>query len=88
MHSSFENPRQSFGETENYPVSLLMHDWNWNATSLTFLCRQVQGASGGSATYHGVWKSLVRMWKEEGVRGYMRGNGVNCLRIVPYVLAL
>lgn len=24
------------------------------------------------------------MWKEEGFKGYMRGNGVNCLRIVPY----
>jgi len=26
----------------------------------------------------------VRMWKEEGFKGYMRGNGINCLRIVPY----
>lgn len=34
--------------------------------------------------YKGVWTSLVRMWKEEGFKGYMRGNGVNCLRIVPY----
>ncbi|KIM61595.1 hypothetical protein SCLCIDRAFT_16095 [Scleroderma citrinum Foug A] len=34
--------------------------------------------------YKGVWSSLVRMWKEEGFKGYMRGNGVNCLRIVPY----
>jgi len=24
------------------------------------------------------------MWKEEGFRGFMRGNGINCLRIVPY----
>ncbi|KAJ7188303.1 mitochondrial carrier domain-containing protein [Mycena filopes] len=34
--------------------------------------------------YKGVWRSLVRMWKEEGMRGFMRGNGINCLRIVPY----
>lgn len=34
--------------------------------------------------YRGVWRSLVRMWKEEGFKGYMRGNGINCLRIVPY----
>jgi len=34
--------------------------------------------------YKGVWRSLVRMWKEEGFRGFMRGNGINCLRIVPY----
>lgn len=38
----------------------------------------------GSAEYKGVWRSLVRMWKEEGFKGYMRGNGINCLRIVPY----
>ncbi|EEB93834.1 hypothetical protein MPER_07464, partial [Moniliophthora perniciosa FA553] len=38
----------------------------------------------GSTQYKGVWKSLVRMWKEEGFKGYMRGNGINCLRIVPY----
>ncbi|KII92349.1 hypothetical protein PLICRDRAFT_50736 [Plicaturopsis crispa FD-325 SS-3] len=24
------------------------------------------------------------MWREEGVRGLLRGNGVNCVRIVPY----
>ena len=24
------------------------------------------------------------MWHEEGFKGFMRGNGINCLRIVPY----
>lgn len=24
------------------------------------------------------------MWREEGFRGFMRGNGINCIRIVPY----
>ncbi|PVG00874.1 mitochondrial carrier [Serendipita vermifera] len=48
------------------------------------IIQQVQGASGSSGQYNGVWRSLVRMWKEEGFKGYMRGNGVNCLRIVPY----
>ncbi|KAJ7497267.1 mitochondrial carrier domain-containing protein [Mycena latifolia] len=38
--------------------------------------------------YKGVWRSLVRMWKEEGMRGFMRGNGINCLRIVPYSVAV
>ena len=31
-----------------------------------------------------VWKGLRRMWTEEGWRGLMRGNGTNCIRIVPY----
>ncbi len=29
-------------------------------------------------------KNLARIWREEGWRGYMRGNGTNCIRIVPY----
>ena len=45
--------------------------------------RQVQPASS-DRQYKGVWNSLVRMWREEGFKGYMRGNGINCLRIIPY----
>jgi solute carrier family 25 phosphate transporter 23/24/25/41 len=43
---------------------------------------QVQGP--GSASYQGVGPTLAKMWREEGWRGFMRGNGVNCVRIVPY----
>uniref|UniRef100_A0A060SZU5 ARAD1C03410p n=1 Tax=Blastobotrys adeninivorans TaxID=409370 RepID=A0A060SZU5_BLAAD len=43
---------------------------------------QVQGP--GSQAYQGMVPTLVKMWKEEGWRGYMRGNGTNCIRIVPY----
>ncbi|KAH8887775.1 mitochondrial carrier [Thozetella sp. PMI_491] len=31
-----------------------------------------------------IGKALGKMWKEEGWRGFMRGNGTNCIRIVPY----
>ncbi|KAI9848440.1 MAG: hypothetical protein M1837_000235 [Sclerophora amabilis] len=31
-----------------------------------------------------VGKGLMKMWKEEGWKGFMRGNGTNCVRIVPY----
>ncbi|EMR63090.1 hypothetical protein MGN70_007789 [Eutypa lata] len=31
-----------------------------------------------------VGKALGKMWKEEGWRGFMAGNGTNCIRIVPY----
>ncbi|KAF8135563.1 mitochondrial carrier domain-containing protein [Boletus edulis] len=47
------------------------------------IIQQVQ-PSGSKGQYRGVWRSLVRMWKEEGFAGFMRGNGINCLRIVPY----
>ena len=31
-----------------------------------------------------VHKALLKMWREEGFRGFMAGNGTNCLRIIPY----
>jgi len=31
-----------------------------------------------------VGKGLKKMWIDEGWRGLMRGNGTNCIRIVPY----
>lgn len=34
--------------------------------------------------YTGVWSTLGRMWKEEGWRGFMRGNGTNVIRMIPY----
>ena len=43
---------------------------------------QVQGPE--PAAYRGVVSTLVQMWREEGVRGYLRGNGTNVIRIVPY----
>jgi solute carrier family 25 phosphate transporter 23/24/25/41 len=44
---------------------------------------QVQ--SVGRDEYKGsVGKGLMKMWKDEGWRGLMRGNGTNCIRIVPY----
>ena len=45
--------------------------------------RQVQPRNSGKQ-YTGVWRSLVRIWKEEGFKGFMRGNGINCVRIIPY----
>jgi solute carrier family 25 phosphate transporter 23/24/25/41 len=44
---------------------------------------QVQSA-GRDAYKLSVGKGLEKMWREEGWRGFMRGNGTNCIRIVPY----
>jgi len=48
------------------------------------IIQQVQPQSSDGRAYRGVWASLVRMWREEGFKGFMRGNGINCVRIVPY----
>lgn len=44
---------------------------------------QVQSA-GREEYKMSVGKGLMKMWKEEGWRGFMRGNGTNCIRIIPY----
>lgn len=44
---------------------------------------QVQSA-GRDAYKMSVPKALAKMWREEGLRGLMAGNGTNCIRIVPY----
>lgn len=31
-----------------------------------------------------IGRALGKMWREEGWRGFMAGNGTNCIRIVPY----
>ena len=44
---------------------------------------QVQSA-GRNEYQMSVGKALGKMWRDEGWQGFMRGNGINCLRIVPY----
>ncbi|KIW03146.1 uncharacterized protein PV09_05789 [Verruconis gallopava] len=44
---------------------------------------QVQSA-GRDAYKMSIWKALGKMWREEGFKGFMAGNGTNCIRIVPY----
>ncbi|KAL2824691.1 mitochondrial carrier domain-containing protein [Aspergillus cavernicola] len=31
-----------------------------------------------------IWQALKKIGKEEGWRGFLRGNGTNCIRIIPY----
>ncbi|RDA89354.1 hypothetical protein CP532_6263 [Ophiocordyceps camponoti-leonardi (nom. inval.)] len=44
---------------------------------------QIQSV-GREAYKMSVLQALGKMWREEGWRGFMRGNGTNCIRIVPY----
>lgn len=50
--------------------------WNFNLN-------QVQGPQS-TAAYTGVWSTLGKIWKEEGFQGFMRGNGTNVIRMIPY----
>ncbi|CEP21543.1 unnamed protein product [Cyberlindnera jadinii] len=43
---------------------------------------QLQGP--GKANYQGMFPTIAKMYKEEGVKGLFRGNGLNCVRIFPY----
>ncbi len=45
----------------------------------------LQVQSVGTSEYKlGIWKALQKIWREEGMKGMMAGNGTNCIRIVPY----
>ena len=42
---------------------------------------QPTGKSGYNLS---VPKALAKMWRDEGFKGLMKGNGTNCVRIIPY----
>lgn len=44
---------------------------------------QIQNV-GRDAYKLSVGQALKKMWREEGWKGFMRGNGTNCIRIIPY----
>jgi solute carrier family 25 phosphate transporter 23/24/25/41 len=44
---------------------------------------QVQ-SSGRTEYKMSISKALAKIWREEGFKGMMAGNGTNCIRIVPY----
>ncbi|KAI8991394.1 mitochondrial carrier domain-containing protein [Mycotypha africana] len=43
---------------------------------------QIQGPH--MPAYTGIWSTLSRIWKEEGWKGFMKGNGTNVIRMIPY----
>lgn len=44
---------------------------------------QVQGMDAGAKKYHTILQTLGLVWREEGLRGWYRGNGANVLRVIP-----
>jgi solute carrier family 25 phosphate transporter 23/24/25/41 len=45
----------------------------------------LEKAGGGPRKYNGVFQSLGLILKEEGVRGFYKGNGANAVRVFPYI---
>jgi hypothetical protein len=56
---------------------------SWSYTTKTYIRRQVQSSQPGASgeAYGGLWSSLARMWKTEGFAGFMKGNGINVIRV-------
>lgn len=44
---------------------------------------QTQGLKAGKPNYIGITPLLFRMYRDEGMHGYFKGNGTNCLKIIP-----
>lgn len=44
---------------------------------------QLQGP-GAQQAYNGMFPTIMKMYREEGWRGWFRGNLLNCVRIFPY----
>ncbi|KAK3674448.1 hypothetical protein LTR78_005534 [Recurvomyces mirabilis] len=45
----------------------------------------LQVQTGAQSEYKtSISKALAKIWREEGFKGMMAGNGTNCIRIVPY----
>mmetsp|Transcript_5115 Transcript_5115/g.15495 ORF Transcript_5115/g.15495 Transcript_5115/m.15495 type:complete len:395 (+) Transcript_5115:101-1285(+) len=46
---------------------------------------QVQGlsAKGAPLRHRGIWSSLANMYSKDGLAGLFKGNGLNCVRVVP-----
>ena len=47
----------------------------------------VKGSGATAGAYTGVWQAASKMYHEEGLRSFWKGNGVNVIRIFPYSAA-
>jgi len=45
---------------------------------------QIQSMNSNFNQYTGVMQSFIKMFKEEGLYGFFKGNGTNVIRIAPY----
>ena len=63
--------------------SLYMHILSLHSPPLPFKVQTE--AIKENRKFQGIASSLGTIWREEGVRGYFKGNGTNVVRIIPYM---
>jgi solute carrier family 25 (mitochondrial phosphate transporter), member 23/24/25/41 len=54
---------------------------------LLFQVQAVPSAGTSSTAYTGVWQATTKIFSEEGVAAFWKGNGTNIIRIFPYSAA-
>ena len=47
----------------------------------------MEGAGVSSAAYTGVGQAFMKIYREEGILAFWKGNGVNVIRVAPYAAA-
>lgn len=67
------------GTPEDYPVSQRVPRSHIGADCSQ--CQAATGKGGSGQVYGGVFTSLKRMWQQEGFAGFMKGNGINVVRV-------
>ncbi|KAG7395147.1 Hydrogenosomal carrier protein [Phytophthora boehmeriae] len=50
-----------------------------------YIKKEGAASSSSAAKYRTIGQSLRQIHAEEGLRGYFKGNGANCVRVFPYV---
>ena len=54
---------------------------------LLFQVQAMEGAGVSGTAYTGVGQAFVKIYKEEGIFAFWKGNGVNVIRVAPYAAA-
>ena len=54
---------------------------------LLFQVQAMEGAGVSSTAYTGIGQAFAKIYREEGVLAFWRGNGVNVIRVAPYAAA-
>ena len=47
----------------------------------------MEGAGVSATAYTGVGQAFMKIYREEGILAFWRGNGVNVIRVAPYAAA-